>query len=46
MLTCIDHLGLYTEEISHTGEQLCSNSTTFTPLFLFGSDFGLGHALG
>ncbi|MET9387497.1 hypothetical protein ABZY09_42425 [Streptomyces sp. NPDC002928] len=46
MLTCIDHLGLYTEEISHTGEQLGGYSQAFTHLSLIGAAFGLDHVLG
>ncbi|MFF4347022.1 hypothetical protein [Streptomyces sp. NPDC001530] len=46
MLTCIGHLGLYTDEINHTGEQLASYSGAFIHLSLIGAAFGLDHALG
>ncbi|MGW2562428.1 hypothetical protein ACWCXB_24895 [Streptomyces sp. NPDC001514] len=46
MFTCIDHLGRYTEEISHISEQLGSNSRWFTHPALIGATFGLDHALG
>ncbi|WTE74328.1 hypothetical protein OH775_50365 [Streptomyces sp. NBC_01615] len=46
MLTCTDHLGLCTEEISQTGEQLGSNSRAFTLPSLIGAAFGLDHTLG
>ncbi|MFD7229106.1 hypothetical protein [Streptomyces sp. NPDC059881] len=46
MLTCIDHLGPCTEEISHTGKQLDNYSRAFTRLSLIGAAFGLDDALG
>ncbi|MEU0822695.1 hypothetical protein [Streptomyces mirabilis] len=46
MLTCTDHLGHWTEEISHTGKQLGGLCRAFTHPSLFSAAFGLGHTLG
>ncbi|MEU0397108.1 hypothetical protein ABZ208_30900 [Streptomyces sp. NPDC006208] len=46
MLTCIDHLGLCTEEISDIGEQPDNHFRAFTHVSFIGSAFGLDHTLG
>ncbi|MFE7778699.1 glycoside hydrolase family 15 protein [Streptomyces sp. NPDC057445] len=46
MLTYANHLGLYAEEISHTGEQLGNFPQAFTHLALISAAFNLDRALG
>ncbi|MFI7702217.1 glycoside hydrolase family 15 protein [Nonomuraea sp. NPDC049480] len=46
MLTYANHLGLYAEEIGHTGEQLGNFPQAFTHLALISAAFNLDHALG
>ncbi|MFG1685698.1 glycoside hydrolase family 15 protein [Nonomuraea sp. NPDC049269] len=46
MLTYANHLGLYAEEIDHTGEQLGNFPQAFTHLALISAAFNLDHALG
>ncbi|GAA0408448.1 glycoside hydrolase family 15 protein [Microbispora corallina] len=46
MLTYANHLGLYAEEIGHTGEQLGNFPQAFTHLSLISAAFSLDHALG
>ncbi|MFD3495849.1 glycoside hydrolase family 15 protein [Streptomyces sp. NPDC058690] len=46
MLTYANHLGLYGEQISHTGEQLGNFPQAFTHLALISSAFNLDRALG
>ncbi|MFD7442500.1 hypothetical protein [Streptomyces sp. NPDC059909] len=46
MLTCTDHFGLWTKEISHTGKQPESYSWRFTRQSLIGAAFGLDDPLG
>ncbi|MGX1852833.1 glycoside hydrolase family 15 protein [Streptomyces sp. NPDC055299] len=45
MLTYANHLGLYAEEISHTGEQLGNFPQAFTHLALISAAFNLDRAL-
>ncbi|MFH0518100.1 glycoside hydrolase family 15 protein [Streptomyces sp. M41] len=46
MLTYANHLGLYAEEISHTGEQQGNFPQAFTHLALISAAFNLDRALG
>lgn len=46
MLTYANHLGLYAEEIGHTGEQLGNFPQAFTHLALISAAFNLDRALG
>jgi len=46
MLTYANHVGLYAEEISHTGEQLGNFPQAFTHLALISAAFNLDRALG
>ncbi|MFD0313280.1 glycoside hydrolase family 15 protein [Streptomyces flavalbus] len=46
MLTYANHLGLYAEEISHTGEQQGNFPQAFTHLSLISAAFNLDRALG
>ncbi|MFG2129356.1 glycoside hydrolase family 15 protein [Streptomyces sp. NPDC048751] len=46
MLTYANHLGLYAEEISHTGEQQGNFPQAFTHLALISAAFNLDKALG
>ncbi|MEU4223698.1 glycoside hydrolase family 15 protein [Nonomuraea sp. NPDC026600] len=46
MLTYANHLGLYAEEIDHTGEQLGNFPQAITHLALISAAFNLDHALG
>ncbi|MER6944193.1 glycoside hydrolase family 15 protein [Nonomuraea sp. NPDC000554] len=46
MLTYANHLGLYAEEIGHTGEQLGNFPQAITHLALISAAFNLDHALG
>ncbi|MEU3305259.1 glycoside hydrolase family 15 protein [Streptomyces sp. NPDC006678] len=46
MLTYANHLGLYAEELSHTGEQLGNFPQAFTHLALISAAFNLDRALG
>lgn len=46
MLTYANHVGLYAEEISHTGEQLGNFPQAFTHLALNSAAFNLDRALG
>jgi GH15 family glucan-1,4-alpha-glucosidase len=46
MLTYANHLGLYAEEISHTGEQQGNFPQAFTHLGLISAAFNLDRALG
>ncbi|MFB4263064.1 glycoside hydrolase family 15 protein [Nonomuraea sp. GTA35] len=46
MLTYANHLGLYAEQIGHTGEQLGNFPQAFTHLALISAAFNLDHALG
>ncbi|MFE4332388.1 MULTISPECIES: glycoside hydrolase family 15 protein [unclassified Streptomyces] len=46
MLTYANHLGLYAEEIGHTGEQTGNFPQAFTHLALISAAFGLDRALG
>jgi GH15 family glucan-1,4-alpha-glucosidase len=46
MLTYANHLGLYAEEIGHTGEQLGNFPQAFTHLSLISAAFCLNQALG
>ncbi|MFD7275555.1 glycoside hydrolase family 15 protein [Streptomyces sp. NPDC059862] len=46
MLTYANHLGLYAEEISHTGEQQGNFPQAFTHLSLISAAFNLDKALG
>ncbi|MDQ0402300.1 glycoside hydrolase family 15 protein [Streptomyces sp. NPDC000349] len=46
MLTYANHLGLYAEEISHTGEQNGNFPQAFTHLALISAAFNLDRALG
>lgn len=46
MLTYANHLGLYAEEISHTGEQQGNFPQAFTHLVLISAAFNLDRALG
>ncbi|MFI9612096.1 glycoside hydrolase family 15 protein [Streptomyces sp. NPDC052023] len=46
MLTYANHLGLYAEEISHTGQQLGNFPQAFTHLALISAAFNLDRALG
>ncbi|MFC6081930.1 glycoside hydrolase family 15 protein [Sphaerisporangium aureirubrum] len=46
MLTYANHVGLYAEEIGHTGEQLGNFPQAFTHLALISAAFNLDHALG
>ncbi|MEG8274911.1 glycoside hydrolase family 15 protein [Streptomyces sp. AHA2] len=46
MLTYANHLGLYAEEISHTGEQQGNFPQAFTHLALISAAFSLDRALG
>ncbi|MFJ3658589.1 glycoside hydrolase family 15 protein [Streptomyces nigra] len=46
MLTYANHLGLYAEEISHTGEQQGNFPQAFTRLALISAAFNLDRALG
>ncbi|WP_214408904.1 glycoside hydrolase family 15 protein [Sphaerisporangium fuscum] len=46
MLTYANHLGLYAEEVGHTGEQLGNFPQAFTHLSLISAAFTLDHALG
>ncbi|MFD9215775.1 glycoside hydrolase family 15 protein [Streptomyces sp. NPDC059544] len=46
MLTYANHLGLYAEEISHSGEQLGNFPQAFTHLALISAAFNLDRALG
>ncbi|WNO76875.1 glycoside hydrolase family 15 protein [Streptomyces sp. AM8-1-1] len=46
MLTYANHLGLYAEEISHTGEQLGNFPQAFTHLALISAAYNLDRALG
>ncbi len=46
MLTYANHVGLYAEEISHTGEQQGNFPQAFTHLSLISAAFNLDRALG
>ncbi|MEO3811583.1 glycoside hydrolase family 15 protein [Sphaerisporangium sp. B11E5] len=46
MLTYANHVGLYAEEIGHTGEQLGNFPQAFTHLALISAAFNLDQALG
>lgn len=46
MLTYANHLGLFAEEISHTGQQLGNFPQAFTHLALISAAFNLDRALG
>lgn len=46
MLTYANHLGLYAEEIGHTGEQIGNFPQAFTHLGLISAAFNLDRALG
>ncbi|MFI9257213.1 glycoside hydrolase family 15 protein [Streptomyces sioyaensis] len=46
MLTYANHLGLYAEEIGHTGEQIGNFPQAFTHLALISAAFNLDRALG
>ncbi|MFF8309778.1 glycoside hydrolase family 15 protein [Streptomyces lydicus] len=46
MLTYANHVGLFAEEISHTGEQLGNFPQAFTHLALISAAFNLDRALG
>ncbi|WP_424536230.1 glycoside hydrolase family 15 protein [Sphaerisporangium viridialbum] len=46
MLTYANHLGLYAEQIGHTGEQLGNFPQAFTHLALISAAFNLDQALG
>jgi GH15 family glucan-1,4-alpha-glucosidase len=46
MLTYANHLGLYAEEIGHTGEQLGNFPQAFTHLALISAAFNLDSTLG
>ncbi|MFF4734093.1 hypothetical protein ACFY3M_54935 [Streptomyces mirabilis] len=46
MLTCTGHIGHWTAEISHTGEQLGGCSRAFLHPSLISAAFGLEQALG
>ena len=46
MLTYANHLGLYAEQISRTGEQQGSFPQAFTHLALISAAFNLDRALG
>lgn len=46
MLTYANHLNLYAEEISHTGEQLGNFPQAFIHLALISAPFNLDRALG
>ncbi|MFD9500224.1 glycoside hydrolase family 15 protein, partial [Streptomyces sp. NPDC060035] len=46
MLTYANHLGLYAEEIGHTGEQKGNFPQGFTHLALISAAFNLDRALG
>ncbi|SDK31340.1 glycoside hydrolase family 15 protein [Nonomuraea jiangxiensis] len=46
MLTYANHVGLYAEEIGHTGEQLGNFPQAITHLALISAAFNLDHALG
>ncbi|GIH21792.1 glucoamylase [Acrocarpospora phusangensis] len=46
MLTYANHVGLYAEQISHTGEQLGNFPQALTHLALISAAFNLDHALG
>ncbi|MFJ8595791.1 glycoside hydrolase family 15 protein [Streptomyces sp. NPDC093598] len=46
MLTYANHLGLYAEEVSHTGEQQGNFPQAFTHLALISAAFNLDRALG
>ncbi|MCC5580929.1 glycoside hydrolase family 15 protein [Microtetraspora sp. AC03309] len=46
MLTYANHLGLYAEQIGHTGEQLGNFPQAITHLALISAAFNLDHALG
>jgi GH15 family glucan-1,4-alpha-glucosidase len=46
MLTYANHVGLYAEEIGHTGEQLGNFPQAFTHLALISAAFNLDRALG
>ncbi|MEV7970708.1 glycoside hydrolase family 15 protein [Sphaerisporangium sp. NPDC088356] len=46
MLTYANHLGLYAEQIGHTGEQLGNFPQAFTHLSLISAAFNLDQALG
>jgi GH15 family glucan-1,4-alpha-glucosidase len=45
MFTCANHLGLYAEEISATGEQLGNFSQAFSRLSLISAAVNLDHQL-